>query len=57
MKFTIEKTTLLDTIVGNFSRQAKHSIIQTYKDFTGDMNKFLKEIEEGYMMTIDDYTK
>ena len=54
--FIREELTLLDSISASFSRRAKHATILNFNEFIKEWFDFIAEVEEGYSMTIDDYT-
>lgn len=54
--FTEQEQQLLDSITRDFSKRAKHAHLQSFEEFMGKLYKFLGRVENGYEMTIDDYT-
>lgn len=54
--FTDKEINLLNSITESFSKRAKHAYLQSFNEFINKWYIFVQEVEQGYEMTIDDYT-
>lgn len=54
--FNKEESRLLNSIVANFSKRAKHATTWNFNEFMKEWFDFIAEVEKGYTMTIYDYT-
>lgn len=55
-KLSTKEVEILDAIVARFSKRAKHATTWDFNIFITEWINFIKEVEKGYTLTIDDYT-